>query len=74
MTTITKSDQPGEGAVTYEQCPYGGGTRCKCGRCSACGYPMHTAIHGPTYGQPAGSKPYGHLFLKPPKSADAAGS
>ena len=51
-----------EGAVTYEQCPNGGGMRCKCGKCAECGNPKHTAIHGPMFGKEAGSRPAGHQF------------
>lgn len=39
--------------------------RCDCGKCIVCGHQKHTAIHGPFYGQPPGSKPYGHEY-KPP--------
>lgn len=59
------------GAVTYEQCPTHGGGWCKCGRCAERGFHKHTAIHGPRYGQPAGSKPWGHVF-KPAALADSA--
>lgn len=53
------------GAVTYEQCPNGGGTRrCKCGICAYCGHAKHSAIHGPLFRETAGSKPYGHEFVE----------
>jgi hypothetical protein len=53
-----------EGAVTYEQCPYGGGPgRCQCGTCAVCGHKKHTSIHGPSQGEPAGSEPVGHEFV-----------
>jgi hypothetical protein len=52
------------GAVTYEQCPDGGGPRrCKCGRCARCNNKKHTAIHGPVNGGGPGSKPYDHEFV-----------
>ncbi len=47
------------GAVDDAECPQRGGLRCRCGKCARCGHPKHTAIHGPLYGQPPGSKPYG---------------
>lgn len=50
------------GAVTYEQCPNGGGNKCRCGNCKVCGFPKHTAIHGPKHGQKAGSEPHGHEY------------
>ena len=60
-----------KGAVTYEQCPNGGGIRafyrrypgCGCGKCALCGYPKHTAIHGPALGAGPGSQPWGHEFV-----------
>ena len=53
------------GAVTYEECPRGGGTGtrgCLCGYCSTCGWAKHTAIHGPVMGQGPGSTPVGHEY------------
>jgi hypothetical protein len=54
------------GAVDYSECLRGGcsnGWRpCQCGKCCHCGYPKHAAIHGPFWGQPPGSEPYGHQF------------
>ena len=61
---LIESAHKGEGAVTYEQCPDGGGMRCKCGRCAICGNPKHTAIHGPAFGGKAGDKPASHEFIK----------
>jgi hypothetical protein len=51
------------GAVTYEQCPNGGGKQCRCERCGRCNFRKHMAIHGPVYGKGAGSKPWGHEFM-----------
>lgn len=52
-----------QGAVTYEQCPKGGGARCRCGKCTKCGWQKHMTIHGPLDGESAGSKPWGHEFV-----------
>jgi hypothetical protein len=41
---------------------------CDCGKCSVCGHQKHTGIHGPFYGHPPGTKPYGHEY-KPPIAA-----
>ena len=63
------------GAVTYEECPTGGGERrrpwvnhhyCGCGLCVKCGFPKHTAIHGPRFGAGPGSEPWGHEFERVP--------
>lgn len=56
------------GAVDLDDCPDrkprpARRTMCSCGRCAVCGHPKHTAIHGPIYGQPPGSRPYGHQFV-----------
>jgi hypothetical protein len=56
------------GAVDYAECPHGGGPKtwwrgCHCGPCAICSHAKHTAIHGPLFGQPPGSKPYGHAFV-----------
>jgi hypothetical protein len=51
------------GAVCYHDCTTRNGRGvCRCGKCAACGWPKHTAIHGPAYGQGRGSKPVGHEF------------
>lgn len=50
------------GAVDLNECPNRVG-HCKCGMCAVCPYPKHMAIHGPLYGQPPGSRPYGHEFV-----------
>lgn len=36
---------------------------CRCGKCAACGLHKHIGIHGPLYGNPPGSKPFGHEFV-----------
>lgn len=52
------------GAVDLNDCLYTKfGRKCKCGYCVICGYAKHTAIHGPLFGQPPGSRPYGHEFV-----------
>lgn len=48
------------GAVDLKDCP-NRPRRCRCGKCK-CGHQKHTAIHGPIYGQPPGSEPYGHEY------------
>lgn len=56
---------PMTGAVDFSECPgrMFGSNRCKCKpACRVCGWRKHMAIHGPLYGQPPGSKPYGHQF------------
>ncbi len=62
------------GAVDLDDCPtWRGGRgihRCRCDPCLKCGYPKHTAIHGPSLGQPPGSKPWGHEYV-PPKHPTA---
>jgi hypothetical protein len=53
-----------EGAVDLTQCPTRTRTGlCKCGACLECGFPKHSAIHGPFLGQPPGSKPFGHQYV-----------
>jgi hypothetical protein len=52
-----------DGAVDLDECH----TRywqniCHCDYCVVCGHAKHTAIHGPMYGQPPGSAPWGHRF------------
>ena len=53
------------GAVDLELCPALG--RCRCEKCRICGYHKHTAVHGPVYGEPPGSKPFGHEFVADPR-------
>ena len=48
-----------DGAVDLSSCDM---KRCNHGLCERCGYPMHSAIHGPISDAPAGSKPFGHRF------------
>jgi hypothetical protein len=55
--------------VTYADCPYGGGNRCRCGKCSICGHQHHVAIHGPVYDNP--EKFWGHAFYAIEIEADA---
>lgn len=57
------------GAIDFNECPYlqraklraRSGT-CRCERCAVCGHHKHTGIHGPRYGEPPGSEPWGHEF------------
>lgn len=43
--------------------------QCRCKpKCAVCGKGPHSAIHGPVYGQPPGSKPWGHEYV--PKEAE----
>lgn len=63
------------GATDTEACPTRFRNRgpasaeCRClPPCVICGYGEHAAIHGPLFGQPPGSKPWGHEF-KPEDSA-----
>lgn len=58
----TATDQ--EGACDLSACtarPHGRMCQCK-PKCQVCGFGEHTATHGPHYGQPPGSKPWGHKF------------
>lgn len=59
------------GAADLKACPTKGQRGwCACGEpCVVCGYREHFAIHGPKYGQPPGSEPWGHEF-KPPEGGD----
>lgn len=47
------------GAVDLSECR---DTRCGCEKCAVCGFRKHTAIHGPLFGCPPGTRPYGHKF------------
>lgn len=58
------------GAIDFSECPQanertylGNKANCRCEKCAACGWNKHMAVHGPVYGQPAGSKPYDHEFV-----------
>lgn len=58
------------GAVDLEECPQVGQRtfmlrirRCRCGICSICGYPKHSAVHGPVNDGAPGSRPFDHEFL-----------
>jgi hypothetical protein len=58
------TEEHDDGAVDLDACrnrsAWG---NCRCAPvCAVCGYPKHTGIHGPVFGQPPGSKPYGHVF------------
>jgi hypothetical protein len=49
-----------DGAVDFSECP----TRvCHCERCAVCGEVKHCSLHGPVFGNPPGSKPWGHRFV-----------
>lgn len=63
----------GLGATDGEACPTRrprGGCRCK-PRCAVCGYGEHDAIHGPKFGEPPGSEPWGHQFEPSDNSSPA---
>ena len=74
----------GLGAVDLEACPSRSmNHKCWCGKCALCGFSMHMAIHGPSYGAAPGTKPWGHEYVsistvpneivsgRPPKPEDA---
>lgn len=55
-----------DGAVLFNDCTTrkGRGRKCHCEpMCAICGNRKHKAVHGPCFGQPAGSKPWGHKFV-----------
>ena len=53
-----------EGASIDITCPTRRGTRsCRCEKCDVCGYGKHSPLHGPLFGRPVGSPPYGHEFV-----------
>ena len=55
---------PLTGAVDLNACGNKGSWgQCYCGRCAMCGRPKHIAIHGPSFGQPPGSEPWGHEYV-----------
>jgi hypothetical protein len=60
------ADDDETGAVDLKACFYQRG-RCRCGKCAICGHQMHMAIHGPSYGEQPGSKPWGHRFQPVPR-------
>lgn len=59
-----------KGATDWSACPtrvrhpaFGSYSSCRCKPvCRHCGHGEHGAIHGPSLGQPVGSKPWGHQF------------
>lgn len=57
------------GAVDFNECPEIGSKMrwgsCRCGPCAVCGHQKHTAVHGPMFGEPAGSKPWDHEYVAP---------
>jgi len=55
------------GAVDLSECRWLIG-RCKCPPCRVCGLGKHMAVHGPRYGYPPGSRPWGHRY-EPPEMA-----
>jgi hypothetical protein len=56
-----------DGGLDVKECPYGGGDRCRCGPCARCGAKKHSALHLPAWGEPVGSKPWGHRYATPSK-------
>jgi len=57
------------GASDFYKCPNrwtnsnGSAGLCRCiPKCEICGYGEHDGVHGPYYGEPPGSKPYGHKY------------
>ena len=54
--------KPQLGAIDISYCPTKRETPCRCGPCEACGFGPHMAIHGPVFGQPPGSRPWGHMY------------
>jgi hypothetical protein len=52
-----------KGAVDFSECPFPPG-KCKCGKCIKCGFHKHMSVHGPLYGEPPGSKPWGHTYVR----------
>ncbi len=65
------------GAVDYKECPRGGGEgKCRCGKCAVCGWPKHSAVHGPLFRCEPGTKSWGHDFVPvstPAKGVEAGG-
>jgi hypothetical protein len=55
-----------KGAVDISECPRFRGilgpSYCRCGKCSICDFPKHSGVHGPVFGSPPGSEPWGHEF------------
>jgi hypothetical protein len=54
-----------DGAVDESECRHVGPRwpYCLCGRCEVCGEHKHMAVHLPLFGQPPGSRPWGHRFV-----------
>ena len=55
------------GAVDLSRCPQRlrgilRSSYCRCRKCSVCGFPKHTGVHGPVFGKEPGTKPWGHKF------------
>jgi len=53
------------GATNWHACltrTTGGTCRCQ-PRCAVCGFGEHSAVHGPVFGQPPGSTPWGHAYV-----------
>jgi hypothetical protein len=67
MSTARDRERTEHGAVDFNECPRSGYVRslnyCECGHCAVCGFPKHTTVHGPSYGQPPGSEPYDHQYV-----------
>lgn len=70
------------GAIDISECPtrrqvktrYGTTAmlQCRCKPvCSVCGQHKHSAVHGPIYGQPPGSVPWGHEYHPGGGAADS---
>lgn len=45
---------------------------CRCGQpCAVCGNGPHVSLHGPVYGQPAGSPAWDHAYRRSNAARDA---
>ncbi len=56
-------------AINIEDCPGGGGDRCRCEICACCGYRKHAAIHGPVWRTgKLMDEPYGGHEFKPKRT------
>lgn len=64
-----------KGAVDLDACPSRTPKlrRCRCEKCDVCGQPKHSAVHGPSFGDPPGSKPWGHEYVPPALSPASEG-
>jgi hypothetical protein len=50
-------------AVNCDECPQGGGNRCRCEICAVCGYRKHMSVHGPYWrGETLIQEPWDHEF------------